>query len=678
MKTLRIKALRILAAAIVAVASACGEAFGAERGDSTPLLKSPNRGLCAHRGTLRNGPENTLEAFKMAAEANAGQIELDVRVSKDGALVVMHDESVDRTTTGKGKVAELTLAEIKSFDAGIKFGEAFKGATVPTFEEALAVMPRDVWINVHYYGPVESVAKVVAVIVEQKRLDRAFLATSKENIWAARAVEPDILTCNMSRQGNDSKAYVDLTLELKTEFAQLVKGVYTAEDIARLKAAGVAINCFGTNDPAEVKRMWSEGIDFPLVDDLALLELVEESKLATQVDRAWAVAWRNFYSPQTKLFYDFIESREVGKTLDMLPTEDEVARLYPNECGYGTAMEDCAISGGVMLTALIDRFATTGDETLKTKARDVFEGLELLTTVAGSPGFVARGVSPKAPKSCYINSSRDQVTHLALAVWGYWRSPLSDDETRGRAAKMLFEIADRMTKNVVPENDFDFLCSDGTRCRRGICRMANVDDHEAARLPALYAIAWDVAKRSGNDEKANEYWARWRRWAPETIAQSAHIRENVRLQNVVATYALLQMQESLDVLWRLEPDAELKKTLAETMDFVSKLAAKRQSGALQTLKSRDLTELAPSWREAGGLVGEYRKTWSAPRTCGELALTQAIDSANATSFDAEAERVLREALETPDFDQISSCGVFHLLGAYEKARRRGRLGGDSK
>ena len=675
MKTLRTLALAL--AALLTASLSVG-ALGAERGDSTPLHKTPNRGLCAHRGTLRNGPENTLEAFKMAAEAKAGQIELDVRVSKDGALIVMHDDSVNRTTNGKGKVAELTLAEIKSFDAGVKFGEAFKGAKVPTFEEALAVMPRDTWINVHYYGPVEAVAKVVAVIVEQKRLDRAFLATSKENILAARAVEPDILTCNMSRQGNDSKAYVDLTLELKTEFIQLVKGVYTAEDIARLKAAGVRINCFGTNDPEEVKRMWSEGIDFPLVDDLSLFKLVEERKLATQVDRAWAVAWRNFYSPQTKLFYDFIESREVGKTLDLLPTEDEVARLYPNECGYGTAMEDCAISGGVMLTALVDRFANTGDETLKAKARDVFEGLELLTTVSGSSGFVARGVSPKAPKSWYINSSRDQVTHLALAVWEYWRSPLSDDETKERAAKILFAIADRMTRNVVPENDFDFLCSDGTRCRRGICRMANVDDHEAARLPALYAVAWDVAKRSGNDGKADEYWALWRRWAPETVAQSAHIRENVKLQNSVATYALLQMQESLDVLWRLEPDAELKKTLAETTDFVAKLAAKRQNGALQTLKNRDLTQLAPSWREVGGLVGDYRNTWYAPRACGELALTQALDSANAASFNAESERVLREALETPDFDQISSCGVFHLIGAYEKARRRGFLGGEAK
>ena len=408
--------------------------------------------------------------------------------------------------------------------------------------------------------------------------------------------------------------------------------------------------------------------------------LAEDRTLESQVESAWDAAWTNFYSPQTKLFYDFLESLEPGKTLDHLPTSEEVEKLFPNPCGYGTAMEDCAISGGVIMEALIDRYVNEEErgadaaalETIKQRARDVFDGLELLATVSGSPGFVARGVSPKAPGRCYINSSRDQVTHLTLAVWEYWRSPLSDAETRARAAAILYAVADRMTRNVTPENNYDFLCSDGSPCRIGICRMANVEDHEAARLTAIYAVAWDVAKRSGNAEKEKEYRRLWRGIASETVAQSAHIMENESLQNRMPAYAYLQMQESLNVLYRLEPDPELKETLAETMAFVARRVATRQEGALKKLKSRDLTAIAPSWREAGGLNGEYRVTWYAPRECGEIALTIADDNAG-DSFDEKAAETLREALMTPDFSKMTSCGVFHLLGAYEKARRLGKL-----
>jgi len=410
-----------------------------------------------------------------------------------------------------------------------------------------------------------------------------------------------------------------------------------------------------------------------------LVEAQESEKsVETQVERAWNAVWTKFYSPETKLFYDFIESYEPGRTLDHLPTAEEVKSLYPHACGYGTGMEDCAISGGVLLCALIDRYANVEREggaevasrlaEVKRQARDVADGLELLATVSGSSGFVARGVSPKAPGMCYINSSRDQVTHLTLALWEYYRSPLIDEAFKPRVAAVSFAVADRMTRNVTSETNYDFLCSDGTPCRVGIQRMANVEDHEAARLTAIYATAWDVARREGNAAKEAEYWTLWRGQAPETIAQSAHIMENESLRNRMPSYAFLQMQESLDVLWRLEPDDELKETLAKTLKFVASFVAKRQVGALQRLKTRDLTEVAPGWRAAGGLNGSYRTTWYAPRECGEIALTIASDVANG-SFDAESERVLREALLTPDFDRISSCGVFHLLGAYEKARR---------
>ena len=75
----------------------------------------------AHRGASGTFPENTLSAFRAAIDAGADMCELDVQLTRDGAVVVIHDDTVDRTTDGKGEVAELTLEELKRLDAGAKF-----------------------------------------------------------------------------------------------------------------------------------------------------------------------------------------------------------------------------------------------------------------------------------------------------------------------------------------------------------------------------------------------------------------------------------------------------------------------------------------------------------------------------------------------------------------------------
>jgi glycerophosphoryl diester phosphodiesterase len=93
----------------------------------------------AHRGLLRDAPENTLAAFGACLDLGLG-FELDVRRSKDGVLVVLHDETVDRTTDGTGRVTDLTLAELKKLDAGRWFDPAYAGQRVPTLDEVFALL----------------------------------------------------------------------------------------------------------------------------------------------------------------------------------------------------------------------------------------------------------------------------------------------------------------------------------------------------------------------------------------------------------------------------------------------------------------------------------------------------------------------------------------------------------
>ncbi len=94
--------------------------------------------LVAHRGLAPGLPENTLAAFQDVVSRGVRVIEVDLRGTADGEVVVMHDETVDRTTDGVGDVTTLTLAEVKALDAGSYAGAEFAGERVPTYEEALA------------------------------------------------------------------------------------------------------------------------------------------------------------------------------------------------------------------------------------------------------------------------------------------------------------------------------------------------------------------------------------------------------------------------------------------------------------------------------------------------------------------------------------------------------------
>ncbi|MCA0988442.1 glycerophosphodiester phosphodiesterase [Guptibacillus algicola] len=91
----------------------------------------------AHRGASGYAPENTMAAFEKAVDMKADLFELDVQLSKDGEVVVIHDTSVDRTTNGTGKVKEHTLEELRSLDAGSWFDESFTGERIPTLGEVL-------------------------------------------------------------------------------------------------------------------------------------------------------------------------------------------------------------------------------------------------------------------------------------------------------------------------------------------------------------------------------------------------------------------------------------------------------------------------------------------------------------------------------------------------------------
>ncbi len=122
-----------------------------EQGKATPktilgMARKPM--VIAHRGFSGRAPENTMSAFRMALDAGVDMIEFDVQLSREREVVVIHDDKVDRTTDGSGKVSAMTLEELSRLDAGSWFNRSFAGEHIPTLREALELIAPKVYVNI--------------------------------------------------------------------------------------------------------------------------------------------------------------------------------------------------------------------------------------------------------------------------------------------------------------------------------------------------------------------------------------------------------------------------------------------------------------------------------------------------------------------------------------------------
>ncbi|MBZ4645997.1 MAG: glycerophosphoryl diester phosphodiesterase [Petroclostridium sp.] len=130
--------------------------------------------IIAHRGASGESPENTFASFRLAIEQGCDAIELDVHLSADGELIVCHDDFINRTTNGIGKISDMTVSELKKYDAGIWYHERFKGEKIPLLEEVFDLVPKEVIINVEiknipsYYPDIER--KLLELMIKKDRI----------------------------------------------------------------------------------------------------------------------------------------------------------------------------------------------------------------------------------------------------------------------------------------------------------------------------------------------------------------------------------------------------------------------------------------------------------------------------------------------------------------------------
>lgn len=161
------------------------------------LTSLPQPIIFAHRGASAHAPENTLPAFELAVIQNADAIELDVKLSADGQVVVVHDATVDRTTGSHGRVKDLSLAQLKSLDAGSFFSEKYRGTKIPTLEEVFEAVGRRTFINVeltNYTTPRDQLVETVCRLVQKFGLQERIMFSSffASNLSKARTYLPEV------------------------------------------------------------------------------------------------------------------------------------------------------------------------------------------------------------------------------------------------------------------------------------------------------------------------------------------------------------------------------------------------------------------------------------------------------------------------------------------------------
>jgi glycerophosphoryl diester phosphodiesterase len=213
----------------------------------------------AHRGASGRFPENTLRAFGAAIDAGAQMCELDVQLSSDGAVIVIHDETVDRTTDRRGAVRAMTLEELKRLDAGVRHGNEFKGERIPTLAEVLALTEGRCGLNIELKSAgVER--KVCDLIVEHRALATAMVSGFDWDALAiVRHLEPRVRVGLLASQW--PARLVGAAFEMRADAINPRSDIVTEDLCIAAHQRNLSVYAWTVDEPGEMRRLIAFGVD---------------------------------------------------------------------------------------------------------------------------------------------------------------------------------------------------------------------------------------------------------------------------------------------------------------------------------------------------------------------------------------------------------------------------------
>jgi glycerophosphoryl diester phosphodiesterase len=224
-------------------------------------MATPACMVIAHRGASSYAPENTLAAFDLALQMGVRHIELDVDFTSDGHIVVIHDDTVDRTTNGSGPVTSHTLAALREFDAGSWFGAKFAGERIPTFDEVLARYKGRVHIHTEIKGHSSYLSQRTADLIRQHDMEEQVTITSFQNmrLEEMRAYAPELPTGWLVVEVSDAMITQARGMGL-TQLCPRANTV-TPELVRRLHAEGFVARAWGVTTEELMQQVVQAGAD---------------------------------------------------------------------------------------------------------------------------------------------------------------------------------------------------------------------------------------------------------------------------------------------------------------------------------------------------------------------------------------------------------------------------------
>jgi glycerophosphoryl diester phosphodiesterase len=226
----------------------------------------------AHRGASAYAPENTFASFQLAGEQGARLIEFDVRLTADKQVVVIHDQVVDRTTNGKGRVNQMTLAALKELDAGSWFDEKYRGEHIPTLEEVFEGFGKQFYMNVelkNYASPFDGLVGEVCALIRKHGMEKRVIFSSffPPNLMQTRGLLPDVPRGQLvisGRAGWWQRAWGGL---IDVQADHPYTSDVTHASVAHSHQRGRLVHVYTVNDPADMRRLCGFGVDGLITDD---------------------------------------------------------------------------------------------------------------------------------------------------------------------------------------------------------------------------------------------------------------------------------------------------------------------------------------------------------------------------------------------------------------------------
>jgi glycerophosphoryl diester phosphodiesterase len=220
--------------------------------------------VIAHRGDSAHRPENTLAAFAGALELGASAVELDIQLTRDGHVIVIHDSSLERTTSGRGDVRQLTLAEVRAVSAGYpeRFGSEWAGERVPTLAEALALLRDRARAMVEIKAEsvtADEAGGVEALVVEEIRragmADKvALISFDQRAILRLRRLAPEISRGRIFGRTSADEMLADARATA-SEVVLPHKSQLSDALVARVHAAGIKLATWVVDEPEELREL---------------------------------------------------------------------------------------------------------------------------------------------------------------------------------------------------------------------------------------------------------------------------------------------------------------------------------------------------------------------------------------------------------------------------------------